>query len=933
MMRTEGRGVRDDGHDRPSADREMRVRSAIGGWRDSVIKAADASQLLDLGPGMTPVVRLVRPSAEDVLSRLRSGGTYTFRSPPPAPAWPRPGAEPPWPADDDGEPAPGIASPAADVLDTDAGPDDLATTLRTLMRRSNQEYLDSGLWVLHLAFGALTWTDKDRARYTSPVLLVPVRLVATGPRQLPALEPAEDDPVVNPALVRELSQNGITLPPMDEAEDVTLDGLLDTVRAAVAGRDGWQVSDAAVLSCFSFAREAIYRDLVDHEDLAAAHPAVRALVAGGPGAASGFVFDAIAEDEVDTRAAPESIPVILDADASQRAAIAAALDGRSFVLEGPPGTGKSQTIANMIGALLHAGKTVLFVSEKAAALDVVRDRLAGAGLDAYLLALHSSQAVRKQVAVSLGKALDTVPVAPAPMPPADVDTARRRREQLSAYAEAMNRPRDPLGYSLHDILGVIATLRAVPAAPTTGRAPVADLTVEMFGNIRETATTLAGAWRPAAQGRSFVWRDVIERGPLDAPLYQAASALEALTGITRLNQTLAEVTGLTRPSDAGALARLLDHLLTWPPGVPDEWLTTGTLDPVDAAVARLSTAFSEIAASEDKATRAAGTTWSAIPRSGMLPALDDADLARLTPACADAEGLGVEQITGLAMAFTAEAEMLEGRQGTLASLADILGLRAPATFGEAADLLLIAHLAEEPDRPERGWLPAKPGVPSTTPITRSPGQRPTPARTTPPRRSTPMCGAWPTGSMANITAWANCPRSTGRTRRPSPASPGRGSPGKPRTSSWGSPSPGGAPRRRSRPPRPLARRCSAGTTRAAPPTSIGSATRSTAPPAPLSGPTGRISGGRPATLPPMPGRTRRSPAWRPRRARTWPPGRQPSQRRPPAPPARSCWTARSPTLSGGCGLTWRRSMRPPRSPTRSARSWASSSPSARPGAW
>ena len=141
--------------------------------------------------------------------------------------------------------------------------------------------------------------------------------------------------------------------------------------------------------------------------------------------------------------------MILDADSSQRASIAAALDGRSFVMDGPPGTGKSQTIANMIGVMLHAGKTVLFVSEKAAALDVVRDRLDEAGLRAYLLELHSHKATRKQVAVALGTALDTVPVPPAPMSPMDVDTARKRREQLNAYAEAMNRKRGPLGYSLH----------------------------------------------------------------------------------------------------------------------------------------------------------------------------------------------------------------------------------------------------------------------------------------------------------------------------------------------------------------------------------------------------------------------------------------------------------------------------------------------------
>ena len=286
------------------------------------------------------------------------------------------------------------------------------------MRRSNQEYLDRGLRVLYLAFGTLTWADEDQARYTSPLLLVPARLVAAAPRQPPVLEPTADDPVINPALRRKLSARGITLPPADELAELPLDRLLATVREAVAGRDGWHVSEGVILSCFSFAKEAMYRDLLDHEDLAAAHPAVRALAAGGPdGAGRGFVFDEIPEHEIDSRAAPETTPVMLDADASQRAAIAAALDGRSFVMDGPPGTGKSQTIANMIGALLHAGKTVLFVSEKAAALDVVRDRLAGAGLGAYLLELHSHQATRKQVAASLAKALDTVPVAPPPMPP------------------------------------------------------------------------------------------------------------------------------------------------------------------------------------------------------------------------------------------------------------------------------------------------------------------------------------------------------------------------------------------------------------------------------------------------------------------------------------------------------------------------------------
>ena len=636
------------------------------------------------------MIEVARPAPDDVLARLRAGGSFAFRS---LTHWATaPATVPP---------------PVPCLLDTKMAPDDLEAALRVLRRRSNQQAAEWGMPVLYLSFGTLTWADQDRARYASPVMLVPVKLVATEPEQPPMLEPTDGDPIINPALRLELSRDRITLPRPADLAHVALSGLLDRVRAAVAGKDGWLVSETAVLSCFPPMKEAMYQDLLDHEDLAAAHPAVRALAGDGRAGDDPSLGPGMGQ-LADAGTAKESPPVILAADSAQRACIMAALAGRSFTLDGPPGTGKSQTIANMIGALLHAGKTVLVVSEKAAALDVVAERLAGAGLGGYLLELHSDKATRKAVAISLASALDPAPATPA-TPAADVAVpsgdagADHQRAELRDYSHALNRVREPLGHSLHDVLAMIASLRAVPAAPTAGPAP-ARMTAEVLGEIRRTAAALAAAWRPAAEGPSFPWRGVTERGAMDGRLYEAASALETLARVARANQVLADATGLTRPSDAHALARLLDHLLTWPEGIPDEWLTVDSLDVAEAAVSQVTSALTAIAARETQASRAAGVPWSAIPQRTALPAADGAALAALKPACVDVSSLGAGQIIRLARELSASAEALERWLGAISGLAATLGLQRPVTFSHAHDLLTIARLTGEFDRPERAWL-------------------------------------------------------------------------------------------------------------------------------------------------------------------------------------------------------------------------------------
>jgi hypothetical protein len=191
---------------------------------------------------------------------------------------------------------------------------------------------------------------------------------------------------------------------------------------------------------------------------------------------------------------------------------------------------------------------------------------------------------------------------------------------------------------------------------------------------------------------------------MDGRLYEAASALETLARAARGNQVLADATGLNRPSDAHALAQLLDHLLTWPESIPDEWLTVDALDVAEAAVSQVTSALTAIAARETQAARAAGVPWSAIPQRTALPAADGTALAALKPACVDVSSLDAAQIIRLAQEFSASAEVLERWLGTISGLAATLGLQRPVTFSDAKDLLTIARLIGELDRPERAWL-------------------------------------------------------------------------------------------------------------------------------------------------------------------------------------------------------------------------------------
>jgi hypothetical protein len=668
------------------------IVAALEVWRNSLINLTGTNRLISFKPSKNGMVQVASPTGQDILDGLRARTLWSFHGAREADG----GAE-----TDSREQA---AVSAGGVLHTLKADKDLGPVLRSLLRKAKQEYLDRGLSVLYLALGMLDWRDTDGTSMSSPLLLIPVELVAAGPRDKPRLQIGEDDAVLNPALSLRTQDFGITLPAIDDLADLNLDTLFSQVRSAVHGRDGWKVTDAAVLSCFSFHKEAMYRDLLDNEARVVDHQHVRALASQSVAEQTrNFLFDEIKPEDIDRDAPPEDTPLVLDADSSQRACVAATVAGRSFVMDGPPGTGKSQTIANMIGALLHAGKTVLFVSEKAAALEVVRNRLAEAGLDNYLLELHSHKASRKQVATALAQALDNVPV-----PPAGMDTISRkvlieRREQLNAYAEAMNRLRDPLGYSLHDVLGLIANLEHIPAAPTPDLPPI-GLTPEALNAIRDASARVARAWRPAAQGNSYLWRDVTDSASLDTRLYQAQMALEELAGITGLNRDLIEVFMITRPSDTPAFLTLLTHAANRPAEALDDWLTVPDFAALTEVAAFLTLDLAAIRDTAQAAITHAGVQWRVLPNPATLP--ESPTVTDLVPAPLDLSALDETIARNLAAQFAADADRIDARLRSLAGLTALLRLPAVHTIQDAETALILVDIAYANHRPERAWLTA-----------------------------------------------------------------------------------------------------------------------------------------------------------------------------------------------------------------------------------
>jgi hypothetical protein len=388
-------------------------------------------------------------------------------------------------------------------LETKLDPDPLQKKLLNIAREAKTVEDDSGVNILYLAMGFLTWFEDKASGLPreAPLVLLPVELVRNARTSTYDIRTRDEEVLTNLPLQQRLRDDfGIALPEIEISEEWQPSDYFAQIIELTAKFPKWKVDPNGIqLGFYSFSKLLMYRDLAIEawpDSALATHPLARGLLYEGF-AGEKDLFGA--DDRLDDVLPPEKLFHVVDADASQAKVIEEVRTGRNLVVQGPPGTGKSQTITNIIASAARDGKTVLFLAEKMAALSVVNDRLRKVGLRDVCLELHSRTANKKTVLAELARTLHAGTAIPA-MPPAPA-ALKLARDRLNRLDQALHRPIEATGETPYSVLGRQSRLIGEGHPPPT-------MTGErLAGMPRETEARLL-----AAIGRFGAIQSAIGRG-------------------------------------------------------------------------------------------------------------------------------------------------------------------------------------------------------------------------------------------------------------------------------------------------------------------------------------------------------------------------------------------------------------------------------------
>src|SRR5690554_2537169 len=290
---------------------------------------------------------------------------------------------------------------------------ELDKSLKHLYRSSRLSIEENVANTLYMALGLLRWYEtpsSDRPRY-APILLFHVEMIRKSAAKGYIIRSREEDIMLNITLLEMLRQNfGINVPgleplPQDES-GVNVRLIYSIIRSSIKNLPKWDVEEQAVLGIFSFNKFIMWNDIHNNSDKLLRNKLVQSLVNGK---IEFDVDDRVTNaSDLDKTLSPADIVLPISADSSQLEAVYEAVNDKTYILHGPPGTGKSQTITNIIANALYRKKKVLFVADKMAALTVVQKRLSDIGLDPFCLELHSNKSKKSNVLEQLRRTTEII---------------------------------------------------------------------------------------------------------------------------------------------------------------------------------------------------------------------------------------------------------------------------------------------------------------------------------------------------------------------------------------------------------------------------------------------------------------------------------------------------------------------------------------------